>query len=223
MKPKLIIFDFDGTIGDTRQNIIITMQRTMKMVGLPVKSDDECASTIGLTLENSFKTMYPDVGAEMTARCVDAYREIFMESVEELTPELFPGVSDTLAQLHDMGIEMSIASSRQSQSLLLFLENMGVLKYFPYVLGSDNVTKHKPDPEPVLKTLRELNYAPSDVMVVGDMPVDVAMAHGADVRAIAVTFGNATREELIEAEADYIIDDFTKILEIIQYTKNSEA
>lgn len=216
MKPKLIIFDFDGTLGDTRQNIIITMQRTMQMVGLPVKSDEECASTIGLTLENSFKTMYPDVGADMAERCVDAYREIFMESVEELTPELFPGVSDTLAKLDAMGIKMSVASSRQSQSLLLFLERMGVLKYFPYVLGSDNVAKHKPDPEPVLKTLRELHYAPSDVIVVGDMPVDVAMAHGADVRAIAVTFGNATREELEEAKADYIIDDFTKILEIVE-------
>ena len=216
MKPKLIIFDFDGTLGDTRQNIIITMQRTMQMVGLPVKSDEECASTIGLTLENSFKTMYPDVGADMAERCVDAYREIFMESVEELTPELFPGVSDTLAKLDAMGIKMSVASSRQSQSLLLFLERMGVLKYFPYVLGSDNVAKHKPDPEPVLKTLRELHYAPSDVIVVGDMPVDVAMAHGADVRAIAVTFGNATREELVEANADYIIDDFKQILEIIQ-------
>ena len=216
MKPKLIIFDFDGTLGDTRQNIIITMQRTMKMVGLPVKSDEECASTIGLTLENSFKTMYPDVGAEMAARCVDAYREIFMSSVEELTPELFPGVSETLAKLDAMGIKMSVASSRQSQSLLLFLERMGVLKYFPYVLGSDNVTKHKPDPEPVLKTLRELHYDPKDVIVVGDMPVDVAMAHGADVRAIAVTFGNATREELVEAKADYIIDDFKQILEIIQ-------
>ena len=216
MKPKLIIFDFDGTLGDTRQNIIITMQRTMQMVGLPVKSDEECASTIGLTLENSFKTMYPDVGADMAERCVDAYREIFMESVEELTPELFPGVSDTLAKLDAMGIKMSVASSRQSQSLLLFLERMGVLKYFPYVLGSDNVAKHKPDPEPVLKTLRELHYAPSDVIVVGDMPVDVAMAHGADVRAIAVTFGNATREELVEAKADYIIDDFKQILEVIQ-------
>ena len=216
MKPKLIIFDFDGTLGDTRQNIIITMQRTMKMVGLPVKSDEECASTIGLTLENSFKTMYPDVGAEMAARCVDAYRDIFMESVEELTPELFPGVSETLAKLDAMGIKMSVASSRQSQSLLLFLERMGVLKYFPYVLGSDNVTKHKPDPEPVLKTLRELNYDPKDVIVIGDMPVDVAMAHGADVRAIAVTFGNATREELVEANADYIIDDFTRILDIVE-------
>lgn len=216
MKPKLIIFDFDGTIGDTRQNIIVTMQRTMRMVGLPVKSDEECASTIGLTLENSFKAMYPDVGADMAARCVDAYRDIFMESVEELTPELFPGVSETLARLDAMGIKMSVASSRQSQSLLYFLERMGVSKYFPYVLGSDNVTKHKPDPEPVLKTLRELNYAHSDVMVVGDMPVDVAMAHGADVRAIAVTFGNATREELVEAKADYIIDDFTRILDIVE-------
>ena len=87
---------------------------------------------------------------------------------------------------------------------------------FRSVLGADNVVKHKPDPEPVLKTLRELDYSPSEVIVVGDMPVDVAMAHGADVRAIAVTFGNATREELVEAKADYIIDDFKQILEIIQ-------
>lgn len=216
MKPKLIIFDFDGTLGDTRQNIIITMQRTMQRVGLPVKSDLECASTIGLTLEDSFKKMYPDMGEDMAERCVDAYREIFMESVEELIPELFPGVSDTLASLDNMGIKMSVASSRQSQSLIYFLESMGIIKYFPYVLGSDNVTKHKPDPEPVLKTLRELDYNPSEVMVVGDMPVDVAMAHGADVRAIAVTFGNATREELVEANADYIIDDFTRILEIVE-------
>lgn len=216
MKPKLIIFDFDGTLGDTRQNIIITMQRTMQRVGLPVKSDLECASTIGLTLEDSFKKMYPDVDAAMAERCVDAYREIFMESVEELIPELFPGVSDTLASLDKMGIKMSVASSRQSQSLIYFLESMGVSKYFPYVLGSDNVTKHKPDPEPVLKTLRELDYSPSEVIVVGDMPVDVAMAHGADVRAIAVTFGNATHEELVEANADYIIDDFTRILEIVE-------
>lgn len=216
MKPKLIIFDFDGTLGDTRQNIIITMQRTMQRVGLPVKSDLECASTIGLTLEDSFKKMYPDVDAAMAVRCVDAYREIFMESVEELIPQLFPGVSDTLACLDAMGIKMSVASSRQSQSLLLFLDSMGIIKYFPYVLGADNVVKHKPDPEPVLKTLRELDYSPSEVIVVGDMPVDVAMAHGSDVRAIAVTFGNATREELVESNADYIIDDFTKILEIVE-------
>jgi phosphoglycolate phosphatase len=67
----------------------------------------------------------------------------------------------------------------------------------------------------VLKTLRELGYDASETFVVGDMPVDVAMAHGAGVRAIAVTFGNATREELVMAKADYIVDDFTHILDIV--------
>lgn len=216
MKPKLIIFDFDGTLGDTRHNIIITLQRTMKILGLSVKSDEECAATIGLTLGDSFRSMYPDMSADVAERCVTVYRDIFYESIEELTPQLFPGVSDTLARLAAMDIKMSIASSRSSPSLLLFLERMGVAGYFPYVLGSDNVLRHKPDPEPVLKTLRELGYDASEAFVVGDMPVDVAMAHGAGVRAIAVTFGNATREELVESNADYIIDDFTKILEIVE-------
>lgn len=216
MKPKLIIFDFDGTLGDTRQNIIITLQRTMRLLGLPIRSDEECAATIGLTLGDSFRSMYPDMSCEVAERCVKVYRDIFYESIEELTPELFAGVSDTLARLAAMDIEMSIASSRSSPSLLLFLERMGIANYFSYVLGSDNVARHKPDPEPVLQTLRERGYDASEALVVGDMPVDIAMAHGAGVRAIAVTFGNATREELVMAKADYIIDDFTKILEIVE-------
>lgn len=215
MKPKLIIFDFDGTLGDTRQNIIITLQRTMRLLGLPVKSDEECAATIGLTLGDSFRSMYPDMGADVAERCVKVYRDIFYESIEELTPELFAGVSDTLARLAAMDIEMSIASSRSSPSLLLFLERMGIANYFSYVLGSDNVARHKPDPEPVLQTLRERGYDASEALVVGDMPVDIAMAHGAGVRAIAVTFGNATRKELVAAKADYIVDDFTHILDIV--------
>ena len=96
-----------------------------------------------------------------------------------------------------------------------FLERMGIANYFSYVLGSDNVARHKPDPEPVLQTLRERGYDASEALVVGDMPVDIAMAHGAGVRAIAVTFGNATREELVVAKADYIVDDFTHILDIV--------
>lgn len=215
MKPKLIIFDFDGTLGDTRQNIIITLQRTMRLLGLPIRSEEECAATIGLTLGDSFRSMYPDMGDDVAERCVKVYRDIFYESIEELTPELFAGVSDTLARLAAMDIEMSIASSRSSPSLLLFLERMGIANYFSYVLGSDNVARHKPDPEPVLQTLRERGYDASEALVVGDMPVDIAMAHGAGVRAIAVTFGNATREELVMAKADYIVDDFTQILDIV--------
>ena len=57
MVCRHIIFDFDGTLGDTRHNIVVTLQATMRDLGLEVRSVEECVSTIGLTLEDSFLTM----------------------------------------------------------------------------------------------------------------------------------------------------------------------
>jgi len=216
MKTKLIIFDFDGTLGDTRHNIIVTLQRTMRERGLDIRDEAECASTIGLTLHDSFLRMYPTMSSEEAAACVVHYRRIFYESIDELTPDLFDGVKNTLARLYAMGLKLSIASSRSSPSLLLFMRNMAIADYFSYVLGSDSVERHKPDPEPVLKTLRELGFEPSETIVVGDMPVDILMARNAGVRAIGVSWGNATREELIESKADVVID---KIDELLRYVE----
>lgn len=216
MKPKLVIFDFDGTLGDTRHNIVVTLQRTMSLLGLPLRSESECASTIGLTLEDSFRTMYPEIDEIKAKECVATYRDIFYQSIEELTPNLFEGVSDTLARLHAMDIKMSIASSRSSPSLLLFLRNMAIANYFGVVLGSDNVTRHKPQPEPVLRSLAEYGVKPSEALVVGDMPVDVLMAHNGGVRCVAVSYGNATAEELAAVETDYIIDRFALLADIIE-------
>lgn len=216
MKPKLVIFDFDGTLGDTRHNIVVTLQRTMSLMGLPLRSESECASTIGLTLEDSFRTMYPEIDEIKAKECVATYRDIFYQSIEELTPNLFEGVSDTLARLHAMDIKMSIASSRSSPSLLLFLRNMAIANYFGVVLGSDNVKRHKPEPEPVLRSLAEYGVKPSEALVVGDMPVDVLMAHNGGVRCVAVSYGNATAEELAAVEADYIIDRFALLADIIE-------
>lgn len=215
MRAKLVIFDFDGTLGDTRHNIVVTLQRTMRLRGLELRDEATCASTIGLTLEDSFLSMYPTMSRDEARECVALYREIFYESIEELSPNLFPGVVDALACLAAMDIKMSIASSRSSPSLLLFLKNMGISQYFDYVLGSDSVTKHKPDPEPVLQTLDHYGLTPSDAIVVGDMPVDIEMAHNAGVRAIGVSYGNATSEELEEAKAEAIVDDIAELCSII--------
>ena len=59
MKIKLIIFDFDGTLGDTRANIIMTMQETMRVLGYPLAGEEAIAATIGLTLEDGFRELFP--------------------------------------------------------------------------------------------------------------------------------------------------------------------
>ena len=216
METKVIIFDFDGTLCDTRSNIIIAFRATMEHLGLDMRDEETCGATIGLTLRDGFKSMYPDFDDAKIDYCVETYREIFAERRKELMPDLFPSVKETLEALRKRGYRMTIATSRLTDSLMLFMRHHGIDHYFEYAVGSDSVTHHKPHPEPALKTLRELNIAPSEAIMVGDMPVDIAMAHNAGIRAIGVDYGNATREELEAAEADWIVDSITKILEIIK-------
>ncbi len=216
METKVIIFDFDGTLCDTRSNIIIAFRATMEHLGLDMRDEETCGATIGLTLRDGFKSMYPDFDDAKIDYCVETYRQIFAERRKELMPDLFPGVKETLEALRKRGYRMTIATSRLTDSLMLFMRHHGIDHYFEYAVGSDSVTHHKPHPEPALKTLRELNITPSEAIMVGDMPVDIAMAHNAGIRAIGVDYGNATRKELEAAEADWIVDDITKILSIIK-------
>ena len=216
MKTKLIIFDFDGTLCDTRRNIIIAFRATMERLGLDMRDEETCGATIGLTLRDGFKSMYPALDNAAIDNCVDTYRQIFAERRKELMPDLFPNVKKTLEELHRRGHRLTIASSRLTDSLLLFMRHHSIEGLFEYVVGSDSVENHKPHPEPVVKTLNALDVAPSEAIVVGDMPVDVLMAHNAEVRAIAVEYGNATRAELTESQAEWIIDDFRELLTIIE-------
>ena len=216
MKPKIIIFDFDGTLGDTKRNIVVTLQATMRDRGLELRTEEECARTIGLTLLDSFRVMYPTMSLGEAEACVNHYRDIFYRSIEEYIPQLFPGVSSTLEHLAEQGVAMTIASSRSTPSLLLFLKSMGVADHFSLVLGADSVENHKPHPEAVLHTLAMLGFKPSEALVVGDMPIDILMARNASVQSVAVSYGNATREELEAAGADFVIDSFVELLNIVE-------
>lgn len=211
----MIIFDFDGTLCDTRNNIVVAFQATIERLGLPARNDQECAATIGLTLYDGFRELYPEFSDAETQDAVDTYRAIFAERRKELFPELFPMVRETLETLHSKGYKLTIASSRLTDSLTIFLRGHHIDHYFSYVVGSDCVTNHKPHPEPTLKTLEELGIKAEEAIVVGDMPVDIGMAHNAGVRAVGVVWGNATREELERAEADHIIESIEELVDIV--------
>ena len=212
---KLVIFDFDGTLADTKENIILTFQMTMKELGVEIKSRQECAATIGLTLEDAFKVLYPGMAAEKYILLRDTYRRIFKENRKILVPGLFPEVMETLEELRRRGYLMSIASSRQSPSLQSFLEDMKIAHLFEYAVGGDNVEHPKPAPDAVLQILRHYNLSAEEAFVVGDMPFDINMATNAGVKSCGVTWGNADAAQLKESGANYIIDKMSQLLEII--------
>ena len=209
---KYIIFDFDGTIGDSQALIVKTLQDTMRKRGLEVKSDAECAATIGLRLDEAFVQLF-DMSAEEGMACAETYRAIFEENKQHLIVQPFPHVLETIHTLHRQGYQLAIASSRGSDSLFGYVKQMGIEDCISSIIAGDLVEHVKPAPDMVFKALEEMNGTVEETLVVGDMTYDVDMAHNAGAKACAVTYGNATREELKNAE--YIIDDFAELLQIL--------
>ena len=225
---KYIIFDFDGTIGDSQALIVKTLQDTMRKRNLEVKNEEECAATIGLRLDEAFVQLF-DMSAEEGMACAETYRDIFEENKQHLVVQPFPHVLEIINALHAQGYLLAIASSRGSDSLFDYVKQMQIEDCISSVVAGDLVEHVKPAPDMVLKALDDMKRQSAEAghaieatmeqmlaetLVVGDMTYDVDMAHNAGAKACAVTYGNATREELQEAE--YIIDDFAELEEIVR-------
>ncbi len=211
-KFKHIIFDFDGTIADTSRIILATMQATMRERDLRVATPEAIKRIIGLPLKDCFIHIYPGMSEIEALECASTYCDIFDANKSSLTPTLFPNVAKTLTILNRHNITMSVASSRGNNSLEELLEMLDVRQHFAVVVGVDNVDKAKPDPEAILYILKSMHINACDALMVGDMPVDIAMGQNADVKTCAVTYGNSTREDLEKSHPDHLIDDFCQLL-----------
>ena len=222
---KYIIFDFDGTIGDSQALIVKTLQDTMRARNLEVKSDEACAKTIGLRLDEAFVVLFGMSDAE-GLECAATYREIFLENKKMMKVEPFPHVIETLRELHRRGYILGMASSRNHCSLDGYVKQMQLEDIFSSIVAGDDVEHVKPAPDMIFKALKEMKGVKNleaslddvkdmleETLVVGDMTFDVDMAHHAGCKACAVTYGNGTREQL--ASAEWIIDDFAELLEVV--------
>ena len=208
---KIVILDFDGTIADTRPVILNTFHRTLDAMNLPQHSDDEIAATIGLPLLKAFPTLEP-MNEEMAAICTATYRRIFEDVNAEIGVPMFPHVADTLRQMHDKGCILTIATSRGYKSAAEFIKNFHLDDIITFIIAAEDVKHAKPDAEPVEKTLKHYGLKPEDAVVIGDTHFDILMGRNAGCATIGVTYGNGSRESLVEAGADYVVDDFAETL-----------
>ena len=201
---RLVIFDFDGTLGDSQKLITDTMLATIEKLNLPMRSREECARTIGLPLKECFSSIIP-ISDEQAAECAKVYSEIFNVKNIPGVVKVFPGVVETLERLSSQGIMMSIASSRSHRTLAKLMDELDLSKYITYLIAADDVAEKKPAAESVLKTLRHFNVEAHETLVVGDAEFDILMGRNAGTHTCGVTYGNGSRESLEAAGAEWIV------------------
>lgn len=211
---RLIILDFDGTLGDTQSLIVRTMQQTIKELQLPERTDAECSAMIGLPLKQTFTELIPMTDEEGD-RCAATYRRLFLQNNKPGVVPLFPGVYDTLRLLHERGHVLTVASSRLRESLEGYLRDFKIKELISYIVSASDTNHAKPEPDMVLMTLKALGFNAADAVVVGDTEYDVRMAHAAGVEAVGVTYGNGKRADMLRVGAEHIIDSFAQLVDIV--------
>ena len=208
-ETKIIILDFDGTLGDTASVIIKTMHETIREMGLPTRTDAECAAIIGLRLVEIPPVLFPECSIDVNLYA-DTYRRLFDVHNKDGAVKLYPHVIKTLKALKARGLTLTIASSRGQTSLSQFVKNLGLTEIITYILGAGDVENGKPHPEAIFKTLDKYGFTPDQAIMVGDTIFDIQMGINAGTKTCGVTYGNGSRESL--SPADWLIDDFSELL-----------
>ena len=221
-----LLFDFDGTLADTTRTILKAMSLTIVELGLPLPSETQMKSGIGLPLRACIQKA-GHVPEELANRAAELYHYYFfqvafgtqqIESLGEGLEEkadgaavLYDGVKETLALLREQGYVLGIATSRRWETLELFLRHFGILEWFSAIATVDYIARPKPEPDTVLYDLEKLGRRPEETLVVGDATYDILMGRNAGCRTCAVTYGNQGRDLLQTASPDWIIDSMREL------------
>ena len=206
------MLDFDGTLGDTTGVIIKTTQATIKELGLPSRTDEQCAAMIGLRLVEIPPVLFPEYEIDVNLYA-QTYRKNFNIFNTQGAVNLYPDVPETLSELKNRGLVLTIASSRSKSSLTEYITNLNLAEYISYIIGGDDVSEGKPNPEAINKTLEKFGFKPEEAIMVGDTVFDIHMGINAGTYTCGVTYGNGTAESM--ADATWLIDDFGKLIQIV--------
>ncbi|MDR0232676.1 MAG: HAD family hydrolase [Dysgonamonadaceae bacterium] len=216
---KTIILDFDGTIADTRNSIIQTLQNVAEKLGLPNANESDIKNLIGLPLRDTFIQAYHISNENDLQNAIKLYRTIYNEFCLN-TVELYPNVKSTLETLFSKNIILTVASSKGKDVLSVLLKRLEIIEYITLVLGEQDVTNKKPAPDMVLRILEETKTLPKDALVVGDTIYDIEMGQRAECVTCGVTYGNHNETQLKEQGADFIINDFIKLIDLKNIRKS---
>lgn len=201
-----IIFDFDGTIADSFEYVSDFLVREARLAPLdPVaKKTLRGLSTVGMARHLGFHWW-------------DAPRLLFhgQRRMQDRIKNLhgFPGMNDAIRKLHAEGHQLFVVSNNSAKNIQAFLVHQKIAEYFTDIYGSAGIFSKAPT---LRQVLRKYNLEAIDAVYVGDEWRDVRAAHRANMRAVAVSWGFASRRKLLRMKPMAVVDNTEELLRILE-------
>lgn len=211
MKTNLIIFDLDGTLLDTIDDITDAINRALYENGLSTVTVEECKYMVGsgakILIERAVKDRM-DLFDSIYASYMAHY-----ERLQANKTKPYDGIKEILSELRKLGIRLAILSNKPHEDTLRVVERYFGLDSFDVVMGKKPNNRIKPSIDGCIEIMVSLGIS-SNILYVGDTAVDMMTAKNAGYTSIGVTWGFRKKEELVEAT--YLIDHPKEIVEIVR-------
>jgi len=200
---RLIVFDCDGTLFDTRRDIADSVNFARKHFNLPRLSIDEVTAHVGNGVRVLAEKTFFGTGIA-TDDALEKIMEYYsLHSADKAVP--YEGVAETIPLL---GNTLAVISNKPKNLVDELLENHGLDRYFQDVIGGDTFANRKPDPAPLLYLMGKHQVVKEQTVVIGDHSPDIEMAKNAGTSSIYCNYGFFGNDTV---GADYSVDDFPEI------------
>ena len=203
---KAVCFDFDYTLGDSTDSIVAGFAHAMTMLGYPVPDRETVRKTVGYMLEDAFTIISGDDSPENRAKFRPYFVEVALERQRRETT-LFPGAVEVLRGLKEQGVLCGIVSSKRGDTIQIIMNRYEVLDCLELVIGSEDVTSHKPDPQGLLWAMERLGVGREEILFCGDTVIDAETAKNAGCDFAAVLNGTTGAEAFDNWPHVYIAPD----------------
>lgn len=219
-EKKVILFDLDGTLLFTLEDLMDATNYGLEQYGYPKRSLEEVRSFVGNGVAKLMERAIPG-GMENKNydSCLEEFRKYYKEHMEDKTRP-YPEIMELLEALKQAGYEMAIVSNKP-HGAVLGLRDRFFSDYVNIAFGDQVGKPIKPDPFCVEETLRILGMEKGQAIYVGDSEIDVETAHRAGITCVAASWGFRSIEILKQAEPEYIIDKPLELLQVLEDLQRS--
>jgi phosphoglycolate phosphatase len=212
---RLFLFDLDGTLVDSKADIACSLNFVLERMGLQPLPESRVAEFVGDGVQKLLERTFREVNqrepeSSMIREGVVLFKQEYGKHLLDRT-QLYPHVQEALNRLS--WAAMAVVSNKPERFCRSILEGLGVAARFQAILGGDSTPSQKPAPAPLLKAMDLCGAAPSETVMVGDSPVDIAAGKAAGVLTCGVLGGFRPKEHLLAADCDLIVDNLLELPE----------
>lgn len=214
-KYDTVIFDMDGTLLNTLEDLTDSVNYSLTLHGFPCRCIDEVRSFVGNGVAKLIEQCIVDgLDNPKFERCLADFRSHYSGNMRNKT-DAYEGILDLLEQLSEKGYKLAIVSNKFDKAVK-GLNDIYFGKYIKVAIGESEGIARKPAPDTVFKALEELGSPADKAVYVGDSEVDVRTAKNSGITFVGVTWGFRDREVLEQEGAEYIIDKPFELMDIIK-------